>query len=169
MCPYRYAPACSPHLAARMAGDEIQIDEILAAAGKLAASGAALIVEGAGGVFVPLSRRQSMIDLMTRLALPVVLVARGTLGTINHTLLSLQALRAAELNVLGVVLCDCRPTDRDFVREDNPRAIAEHGAVEILGEIPYLPDLAAPSVSPTAWDEFEKHLPHLPAILERLA
>src|SRR5262249_20414236 len=63
-----------------------------------------LVVEGAGGLFVPLNDRDFMIDLMAKLALPILLVARSTLGTINHTLLSLTALRSRGLPIAGVVL-----------------------------------------------------------------
>ncbi len=154
MCPFLYEPACSPHLAGRMAAREVELAPIFDAAAQLAAAHDAVIVEGAGGVLVPLNERQTMLDLMRVLALPVVLVARGTLGTINHTLLALVALRATGLRVLGVVLNDGEATARDFVREDNPLAIARFGAVPILAEIPYLGDLAAPE----AWERVDREL-----------
>ncbi|MFT8789804.1 dethiobiotin synthase [Komagataeibacter saccharivorans] len=88
-----------------------------------------LVVEGAGGVFVPIAENYLMIDLMVRLALPVVLVARSQLGTINHTLLSLAALRARGLRVLGVILNGPpEPIGRN--------AIERHGRVRILAELP---------------------------------
>jgi dethiobiotin synthase len=110
----------SPHLAAERAGVKIDLGQILALAGgagpwpaaaSQAASAGCLstiesgwIVEGAGGVLVPLNDREKMIDLMSMLALPVVVVARGTLGTINHTLLTLAALRSRGLHVDRVVV-----------------------------------------------------------------
>ena len=97
-----------------------------------------LVVEGAGGVLVPIAPGLLMIDLIERLALPVVLVARSTLGTINHTLLSLQALRERGIAVAGVILNGpLSPGNRD--------AIERHGAVRVLAELPPLdpPDAEA--------------------------
>lgn len=92
-------------------------------------SGRPLVVEGAGGLMVPVGGDMMMIDLIRRLAMPVVLVARGTLGTINHALLSLEALRARGLPVAGVILNgDTTAGNRD--------AIAHHGKVRILAELP---------------------------------
>lgn len=90
----------SPHLAAERAGMRVQLSDILAQA---PAQGE-WIIEGAGGVLVPINDREKMIDLMVPLALPVVVAARSTLGTINHTLLTLAALRARGLAVERVVL-----------------------------------------------------------------
>ncbi|MBM4152589.1 MAG: dethiobiotin synthase, partial [Kiritimatiellaceae bacterium] len=104
MSPYCFEPACSPHLAAELAGTEIQIETILRAVQQLTTVYDPLLVEGAGGILVPLNRRDLMIDLMKALKLPVLLAARTGLGTLNHTLLSLRALREAQLTVAGVVL-----------------------------------------------------------------
>jgi malonyl-CoA O-methyltransferase len=103
-------------------------------------SASPIVVEGAGGVLAPLCEGATMVDLMLRLALPCVLVARTTLGTINHTLLSLEALRRRGLDVLGVVLVgEASPGNR--------AAIARHGAVRILAELPRLPAVTAGAVS----------------------
>ena len=91
-----------------------------------------MVVEGAGGVLVPLGGAAFMVDLMVRFGLPVVLVARTALGTINHTLLSLEALRSRGLQVLGVVLSGAPDAG-------NREAIARHGRVRILAELPVLP------------------------------
>ncbi len=91
-----------------------------------------LVVEGAGGVLVPVAPGILVIDLIERLALPVVLVARSTLGTINHTLLSLEALRARGIPVAGVILNG--PSS-----PGNRAAIERHGGVRILAELPPLP------------------------------
>ena len=93
-----------------------------------------LVVEGAGGIFVPLNDRHFMIDLMARLALPIVLVARSTLGTINHTLLSLSALRARALRIAGVIL-DGPPN------AGNRAAIEQFGDVHMLAELPHVDPL----------------------------
>jgi dethiobiotin synthase len=93
----------SPHLAARLSGQEIELTPLTAlVAGQ--SKNVRWIVEGAGGVLVPVSDTDKMTDLMRELNLPVVVVARSTLGTINHTLLTLEALRSRSLCVAGVVM-----------------------------------------------------------------
>ncbi len=98
---YRLSRPLSPHAAAEADGVRIALSKIrLPRASRFSH----LIVEGAGGVMVPLNRRRLMTDLMVRLRLPVLLVARSSLGTINHTLLSLEQLRRNRLEVIGVVM-----------------------------------------------------------------
>jgi dethiobiotin synthetase len=94
-----------------------------------------LIVEGAGGALVPLSESETMADLMQHFALPVLVVARGGLGTINHTLLTIEALRQRNLDIAGIVFTG------DLLPE-NPRAIERHGRVSILGHLPTLSHLS---------------------------
>ena len=125
---YRFAPPVSPHLAARRAG--IRIDLRTIKMPRIAPS-ANLIAEGAGGALVPINDTQLTTDLMRHLGLPVVLVARTTLGTINHTLLSLAALRAARLDVRGVVMVG-KPN------RDNRAAIERYGSIEVVGVVPRL-------------------------------
>lgn len=91
-----------------------------------------LIVEGAGGVMVPLNENQLMIDLMKYLNLPVLLVARSTLGTINHTLLSLEVLKRNGLEVLGVVMNGPQ-------NQINKNAIETYGQVSVIAEVDNLP------------------------------
>jgi len=95
---------------------------------------AVYIVEGAGGVLVPVNESQTMVDLMVLLNLPVVVAARTTLGTINHTLLTLEALRARSLKIAGVVMIG-KPNP------DNRAAIERYGCVPVLGEMPWFDSL----------------------------
>lgn len=138
--PCLYEPACSPHLAARQAGRPVDLAAILRSYHWLAARHPFVLVEGAGGVLVPLSERETMADLMAALQLPVLLVAHAGLGTLNHTLLSLEALRRRSLDVFGVILNDRAPaTDGDrYIREDNVRAIEAFGETRVLACIPHL-------------------------------
>jgi dethiobiotin synthase len=128
---YRFAPPVSPHLAAQKAGVKIHIEKIT-----LPEIGAKenLIVEGAGGALVPINDTQLTTDLMRHLALPVLLVTRTTLGTINHTLLSLAALRSARLKIRGVVMSG-KPNP------DNRRAIEHYGQIKVVGVVPPLKKL----------------------------
>jgi dethiobiotin synthetase len=125
---YRFAPPVSPHLAARRAGVRIGLRQIRM---PRIAPRENLIVEGAGGALVPINDTQLMTDLMRHLKLPVLLVARTALGTINHTLLSLAALRAARLSVRGVIMVG-KPYP------ENRKAIERYGDIEVLGTVPWL-------------------------------
>jgi dethiobiotin synthetase len=119
----------SPHLAAKQAGVTVDLDAFEFPS---APATRKWIVEGAGGVMVPVNERSLMRDLMRRLDLPVILVARTSLGTINHTLLSLAALRERGLKIIGVALIG----DENV---ENRRAIEHYGGVRVIGWIPMLP------------------------------
>lgn len=95
---YRLATACSPHLAARIDGVEISLKKI-----KVPQTRKRLIIEGAGGLLVPLNEKESVIDLIMHLEAPVILVSRNYLGSINHTMLSIEALRSRSINVMGII------------------------------------------------------------------
>ena len=166
MAPYCYEPACSPHLAARMAGAYPDIDRILTLARGLEKLYDTLLVEGAGGVFVPLTETETMLDLMQRLAYPVILVARRGLGTINHTLLSIEALRARQLHVAGVIFNETEDVPADYIRADNPRAVESFGAVPVLGNMDYLPGLDTHPAK--ALEGAEKFLPGLAQLFPEL-
>lgn len=128
---YELREPLSPHLAARLEGKRIVLSDF-----ELPRVNGPLVVEGAGGVLVPLNEKDLMLDLMRLLALPVVLVARSSLGTINHTLLTLQCLRAAGIPVVGVVL-------NGPPNQDNLDAIVHFGSTRVLAELPPL-ELADP-------------------------
>ncbi len=124
----------SPHRAAELDGVEIRAETLDLPAD--IPSGRRLIIEGAGGVLVPINRQMLQVELFARWRVPVVLCARTRLGTINHTLLSLEALKRRGVDVLGIV----------FVGEpmpDSERTIVEFGGVRSLGRLPILPKLGA--------------------------
>ena len=137
---YAFEPACSPHLAARMAGETISIDRIRRFFKAISSRHECVLVEGVGGVAVPLNDDETVLDLMKSLALPVLLVADNRLGVLNDTLLSLESLRQAGLDVRGVLLTNTTPaTEADrFIREDNHRAIEHFGCVSVLAEIAHV-------------------------------
>jgi dethiobiotin synthase len=140
MTPYLYEPPCAPHLAARLYGNPVDLSVIADAARWLARRHEALVVEGAGGVLAPIGEGHTMADLMTLLALPVVLVSPGGLGAINHALLSIEAIRARGLRLAGVVMTETRPVPEvsRYIHEDNVRTIAQAGETRILARLPYL-------------------------------
>ncbi len=139
LSPYRFVPACSPHLAARMAGGRIEIDRILESAQWLALRYQQLVVESAGGVAVPLNECQTMLDLAWEMQMPVLLVGHSGLGTINHVLLSLEAIRRRGCKLMGVILNDIRPVSAadSYIHDDNVRTIESFGKVQVT-RIPYL-------------------------------
>ena len=137
MAPYQFRPACSPHLAAKLAGVRISLPVIERAFKRLSRKHERVVVEGAGGVLVPLNDQQTLVDLMARLQLPVLLVARTGVGTINHALMSLRVLRAAKLTVLGVVLNQTTPGQWGRIEEDNRRTIERLGKVTVLACVRY--------------------------------
>lgn len=133
---YCFSPPVSPHLAARQAGRPIELTKISLPQMQRDEN---LIVEGAGGVFVPINQTQLMTHLMRHLKLPVLLVARSSLGTINHTTLSLAALRAAGIEIRGVIMVGKRNIE-------NRKAIEHYGKIQVVGTIPVLPRINKPAL-----------------------
>jgi dethiobiotin synthetase len=127
--PLRYGPAAAPHLAARLAGDRIDPAELLAAA-RRGSPGETLLVEGVGGLLVPLADDYTICDFAAALCLPVLIAARPGLGTINHSLLTLCVARAAGLDVRAVVLTPWPPQPTALERS-NRDTIASLGEVEV--------------------------------------
>ena len=146
IAPYRYGPPVSPHLGAELAGERIDPARLLAAARAAAASADFLVCEGVGGLLVPLTLGYLVRDFARDLALPLVVAAPPGLGTINHTLLTVEAARGVGLDVAAVVLTPW-PRDAGAVEASNRLAIERLGAlrVETLVEV----DLAAPATWPT--------------------
>ena len=130
--PYRFGPPASPHLAAELAGVELDLEGIVRAVPEAGV----LVAEGVGGLLVPLTRTHSVRDLAVRLGLPLVVAARPGLGTINHTLLTLEAARATGLEVALVVLTPW-PDEPSVVERSNLETLRAHAPVTTL---PLLPD-----------------------------
>jgi dethiobiotin synthetase len=118
----------SPHLAAELCGTRISVSSLVRLA-REAGESRSWLIEGAGGVLVPLNQNELMIDLMVALRLPVLIVASSQLGTINHTLLTLEALRSRSIAIAGVLLNGVR-------NMENRRAIETFGDVRVVGEMP---------------------------------
>ena len=136
----------SPHLAAEWNGVCIRLDAIQR---PLLPDSKWLIVEGAGGVLVPLNDSDFMVDVMKRLGFPAALVARTTLGTINHTLLSLEALRRRGIPVAGIVL-------NGEENPDNREALERFGRVPILGWVPPLQEISRQVLRRVFEEHFDK-------------
>jgi dethiobiotin synthetase len=136
VAPYRYGPPMSPHLAARLAGETIDPTRLRAAAREAAHGADTLVCEGVGGFLVPLTTGYLVRDLARDLGFPVIVAASPGLGTINHTLLTVEAVRAVGLAVGGVVLTPW-PRDPGEVECSNRETIGRLGdvGVETLSEI----------------------------------
>lgn len=140
---YRLATPCSPHRAAEI--DGVTIDPARLEAPVVEGP---LVIEGAGGVLVPVTRQMLFADLFARWGLPVALVARTGLGTINHSLLSIEALRRRDVPILGIAFVG-EP------QEDSEATIAAVGGVRRLGRLPHLPALNAATLRAAFAERFD--------------
>ncbi|WP_224242523.1 dethiobiotin synthase [Hyalangium gracile] len=134
VCPHRFRAPLAPGVAARRLGREPDWNTTLAAWERLRQG--PVVVEGAGGLFVPLDSRRDVIDLIGVLQLPVLLVARAGLGTLNHTALSLRTLAERGLSVRAVLLSRSTPT-RDTSERDNRLLLEERHGLRVLGPVPF--------------------------------
>jgi dethiobiotin synthetase len=133
--PYRLAAPLAPQVAAEREGIRIQTRRLQSAFRAISSRYAFTLVEGAGGILVPVTRRTTMVDLMKQFRLPVLLVSRIGLGTLNHTLLTLYYLAQHRIPVAGIVFNDpdgCR----DLSARSNPTTLEQWTSVPILGNIP---------------------------------
>jgi dethiobiotin synthetase len=158
IAPYRYGPPASPHLAAAEAEEEIDPELLLSAAHRAASSADALVCEGVGGLLVPLAWRLSgamrqesakaylLRDFAADLGLPLVIAASPGLGTINHTLLTIEAARTEGLNVAAVVLTPW-PAQPSAIERSNRETIVSLGEARVM-VLPPL-DLATPETWPS--------------------
>jgi dethiobiotin synthase len=143
---FRFHRPVSPHLASREGNVQISLDDFEFPPEPVSRK---WIVEGAGGVMVPLNERDMMRDLIQRIGFPVIVAARTSLGTINHTLLTLASLREARLPVCGVALVG----DENI---ENRRAIEHYGNVRVIGHIPILEKINRAALL----DVYEKYFDH---------
>jgi dethiobiotin synthetase len=130
VAPLRFGPAVSPHLAGSLANEPIDAVTLVERARATANAGETLIVEGVGGLLVPLADNFTVRDLAVELALPVLIAASPGLGTINHTLLTIEAARAAKLDVTAVVLSPW-PSEPSHMQQSNRATITRLGGVEV--------------------------------------
>jgi dethiobiotin synthetase len=129
VAPHRFGPPLSPHYAAELAGETIEPALLPAAARALGGRADALVCEGVGGLLVPITLGYLVRDLAVDLGLPVVVAAGAGLGTINHSLLTVEAARAAGLSVIGVILTP-------WASEPAPIELSNRATIERLGGVP---------------------------------
>lgn len=147
-CLYRFEEPVAPGVAAARLGTSIDLGAIARALAAIqAAAPDFLLVEGAGGLLVPLGTGKNIADLAVLLGLPLLIVARPTLGTINHTLLTIEAARSRGLSVEGVIFsCGSADVEVDAI-DSNAAEIREGSGVPVLGTLPHQPDLSVTSLA----------------------
>lgn len=145
--PYTFAQPLAPAIAAELAGITIEMEHIRRCYEQLLALHDVVLVEGAGGLLVPLTAQLSMHDIAIELQLPILIVACNRLGTINHT--SLTVTVARELSqVLGIVLNHIQaPDDGDLAEQTNADALRRWGKAPLLGQVPYMPIVTVEALS----------------------
>jgi len=153
-CGVRLPRPVSPHLAARLSGTRITVraleEQLREANQTMRPATPRWIVEGAGGVLVPINERETMADLILALHIPVLVVARATVGTINHTLLTIEALRRRMMRVAGVVMVGA-PDD------ENLAAIEKYGAAEVIAQMPRFDRLTPDALATWAATAFDRN------------
>ena len=137
MAPYTFKFPASPHLAARMENIEIKPQRIVTAFHKLQEAFDFVVVEGSGGALVPINDHELMLDIVEQLSLPVIIVAGNKLGAINHTLLTIEALKKRNMKILGVIFNRTTKTQDEIILEDNIQIVEKLSGVKVLGELKY--------------------------------
>jgi dethiobiotin synthase len=144
---FRLPRPLAPYLSAELSGTKITVANLLECIAEEPDS-SRWVVEGAGGALVPINDKEYMVDLISHLDMPVVVVARTSLGTINHTLMTIEVLRSRTLNVAGVVMVG-------ESNRANKDAIEKWGEVEVVGEMPVFQTLNADQLAGWATMDFD--------------
>ncbi|HDX9656397.1 TPA: ATP-dependent dethiobiotin synthetase BioD [Bacillus toyonensis] len=137
ICPYSIEEPLAPRLAMKRAGRVVKLKDIMRHYEELLKEFNSVFVEGAGGLAVPYTEDSLVIDFAKQLQLPLIIVAHPTLGTVNHTVLTISYAQAHGLTVAGVILSSCKECDKERVQE-NKEMIEELSGVPVLGLLPFL-------------------------------
>ncbi len=137
ICPYVFSYPASPHLSSRLENKEIKPSVIKNTFLSLKEKYNPVIVEGTGGLLVPISKKMLLIDIARELDLPILLVVLNKLGCINHTLLTIEAIKKRRMKIIGVIFNN-KISERKEILIDNPRIIEELTGVYILGTLSYI-------------------------------
>lgn len=150
--PWVFSTPAAPPVAARLAGVALRLEDLADAVRRRGPPGTLVLVEGVGGLLCPLTERETVADLAAELGLPLVIVARRSLGTLNHTLLTLEVAGARGLPVAGVVVTETAPVNGP-AEETNVEELRRRIRAPLLAVIPYRPDrLARPCPAASAVD-----------------
>jgi dethiobiotin synthetase len=144
--PIRFEKPLAPFPASEIEGIPVDIDKIKKAFKDLLRKYDMVVVEGIGGLFVPIKRDYFVLDLIKHFGLPIIIVSRPGLGTINHTLLTVNYAMKEGLNVAGIIINYSRPPEKTLAEETNPKVIRQISPVPIIGIFPYLEDLGRSTI-----------------------
>jgi dethiobiotin synthetase len=159
IAPVRFEHPLAPMVASQLKGMSVEIDRIISAYKNLADKYDFLIVEGIGGLLVPVTKLRTpnseprtyfVIDIIKDLKLPVIVVSRPTLGTINHTLLTVSHAQREGIKVLGVIINCNEPLKGSIAEKTNPDVLRELSHVPVLGIIPYIENITADTLDEIA-------------------
>ena len=148
ICPQCFAEPLAPAVAAERAGETIDWEGIERSWRQMSGAADLMLIEGVGGLLVPLDHQHTVLDLARATGYPVLIVARPGLGTINHCLLTIAALRAADLPIAGVVINAYPAEAADVAEETNPRMIERFGQVPVLCLVPRAAEPLRPQLTP---------------------
>lgn len=156
--PYRFKAAASPYQAARLENRLIDTGKIVEAFHRLAKKHEAMLVEGIGGLLAPITRDYQVIGLARDLGLPLIVVSRVTVGTINHTLMTLNTAKAHGVEVYGVIFNHLEESEKNPIEGGNPEIIRELSDVRVLGEFPFIKNVSTKSFTPELLLGIEKNI-----------
>ena len=156
--PIRLKPAASPYQAANMENSPINVDAILQSFDALAGKYKTMLVEGIGGLLVPLKPNYFVYDLIRDLGLPLLVVGRNSLGTLNHTLLTLRVAKEEGIPVRGVILNRTEPGEPNAIERGHAGIITELSQVPVLGEIPFIGNVSDESFKGEMLEQMESNL-----------
>ena len=146
VCPYRLKTPASPYQAGKIEGKELYPEKILERFRALQSKHSMMLVEGIGGLLVPITRRYNVTDLALQMNLPLIIVSRIRVGTLNHTLLTINAARQHGLKIKGVILNRNEGGDLDEVEKQQGKMIEELSDTPILGICPYIEDVSVEGI-----------------------
>jgi len=134
--PWTFPDPAAPPVAARRQGKKLKLSDIVMSVRDRAAAGTALLVEGVGGLLCPLTETETVADLAAALGLPVVIIARRSLGTLNHTLLTIEAARNRQLPMAGLIINETA-APHSLAEETNVEELRRRTAIPVLAVVPY--------------------------------
>lgn len=137
IAPYIFPLPASPHLSAEKQNASIDPGVIKSRFLSLTRNYDFVLVEGVGGLLVPLDRSTLVIDIAQELSLPVLIVAANKLGAINHTLLTIEALKTRNMQIAGIIFNSISDDENNIISRDNPKIVSDISGVKILGSLPF--------------------------------
>ncbi|MEC7641663.1 MAG: dethiobiotin synthase [Nitrospinota bacterium] len=140
VCPFRFKAPAAPYQAIKLEGRSLDITKVTEAFERLQQKHELMMVEGIGGLLVPITRETKVIDLVAEWNLPLIVVSRLALGTINHSLLTLSAAKERGIQIAGIIFNPTGDREDDAIEQSNPGNIGELSGEHVLGEMPFIKD-----------------------------